>query len=75
VLAGILVFIGLVYFFVPAAHLPRRWPGHVPGRPPNRYKVHISTRAYRVRAVIAFFLAAGPVAAAWWLRFRYEPAD
>jgi hypothetical protein len=75
VLAGILVLIGLLYFFLPAAHLPSWLPGHVPGRPPNRYKVHIVSRSYRVRAVLAFFLASGPLAAAWWLRFRYEPPD
>jgi len=75
VVAGILALFGLAYFFLPANHLPSFLPGHVPGPPPNRYKVHITAGRYRVRAVIAFFLAAGPLAAAWWLKFRYEPPD
>jgi hypothetical protein len=75
VLAGILALVGLTYFLVPAHHLPTWMPGHVLTHPPNRFKVHTTASRYRVRALVAFFLAAGPLAAAWWLRYRYEPPD
>ncbi len=73
VIAGVFVVFGLVYFFVPTTHLPGWFPGHVAAV--KRYKVHHATHPSRRRAVIVMVPAVIPLAAAWWLRFRYTPPD
>ena len=71
--AAVFILLGIVYFFVPATHLPSFLPGHL--HTVKRYKVHQVSHPARKRALLVMLPAALPLAAAWWLRFRYDPLD
>jgi len=73
VVAALFLLLGLVYFFVPATHLPSFLPGAHHGV--KRYKVHHAAHPGRKRALLVMLPAALPLAAAWWLKFRYDPLD
>jgi len=71
--AAVFIVLGIVYFFVPASHLPSFLGTHAHGM--KRYKVHHPSHPSRKRALLVMLPAAIPLAAAWWLRFRYDPLD
>ncbi len=68
--------IGVVYFAVTSAHLPSFIPGHVavPTHALKNGRI-IRTHADTKRGMAALAVAAVVFAAAWFLRFRYEPVD
>jgi hypothetical protein len=75
VIAAGFFLLGIVYFFLPASHLPSFVPGHLHATVVTRYKVHHASHPAHKSALIIMAPAALPLAAAWWLRFRFYPLD
>jgi hypothetical protein len=75
-LAGVFVVLGFVIYLVPASQLPGILGKHAHAPAFKRYKVpHVVGHPSHKRALIAFAVAALPLAGAWWLRYRYDPPD
>ncbi len=72
--AAILVVLGLVYVSVKGASLPGFMPGHLPKRYSKKGKL-LPTHAHTKLGIALILAAIVSAAGAWWIAFRYEPAD
>ena len=70
-----LVAVAIVYLVIPATHLPSFWPGHEAVRHAKRTGRALPSNAHTSRGILAFIVALGAIAAAWWIAVRYQPAD
>ena len=75
VVATALIAIAIVYLAVPATHLPSVLPGHEAVRHAKRTGRALPSSPHTSRGVVALIVALGAIAAAWWMAFRYQPAD
>jgi hypothetical protein len=74
ILGAALIAIAIVYFVVPAGHLPGWWPGHDAVRYATKEGRAVPGR-YTSRGTFGLLVALGAISAAWWITFRYEPTD
>jgi hypothetical protein len=74
VLGVLLLIMAIVYLTTKASSLPSFVPGHLPGGVTKKGRV-IHTHALVKRGVVLLIAAIGVFGTAWWLAFRYEPAD
>ncbi len=75
ILAIACVAVAIVYFRVPAAHLPSFWPGYDAVRHTTSAGRALPSSPQTSRGLVALLVAIGAISAAWWTMFRYQPAD
>jgi hypothetical protein len=66
---------GIVYLTVHANKLPSFWPGHVDTRYTRRTHKALPSSAHTKRGYVAIILAIASFIGAWWVLFRYKPAE
>ena len=74
VVGVVLLVLGIVYLSVHAADLPSWLPGHVTARI-NRKGKTLPTSAHTKRGYVAIILSIASFIGAWWMLFRYKPAE
>ena len=74
VVGVVLLVLGIVYLTMHAADLPSWLPGHVTARITKKGKT-LPTSAHTKRGLIAIVLATVSFIGAWWVLFRYKPAE
>jgi uncharacterized membrane protein len=73
---GIVLFVvGIVYLTVKANHLPSYWPGHVATRYTKKTHRALPASAHTKRGLVAIILAIAAFIGAWFVLFRYKPAN
>jgi len=75
ILATAFIAVAIVYFRVPAAHLPSFLPGYGAVRHTTSDGRALPSRPQTARGLMALLVAIGAICAAWWTTFRYQPAD
>jgi hypothetical protein len=73
VLGALLLIMAIVYLTTKSSSLPSFVPGHLPGVTKKGRVIH--THALVKRGIVLLIAAIGVFGTAWWLAFRYEPAD
>ncbi|HET9729072.1 MAG TPA: hypothetical protein VFR41_06595 [Acidimicrobiia bacterium] len=74
VIGVVLVALGLLYLFTPAASLPSWFPGHVATRTlRNGHVIHPNAHKSRGLALLGVGVLA--FVGAWWYAYKYDPAD
>jgi hypothetical protein len=75
VVGVVLLVVGIVYLTVKASSLPSFWPGHVDVRYTKKTHKALPTSAHTKRGLVAVILSIAAFIGAWWVLFRYKPAD
>jgi hypothetical protein len=75
VIGVVFLVVGIVYLTVKANSLPSFWPGHVETRYTKKTHRALPTSAHTKRGLVAIVLAIASFIGAYWVLFRYKPAD
>ena len=75
IVATALIAVAIVYFRVPATHLPSFWPGYDVVRHTKTTGRVLPSSPHTSRGLVALLVAIGAISVAWWTTFRYQPGD
>ena len=74
VAAVVLFVLGLIYVTTKGSSLPSFFPGHLPARHTKKGKL-LPTHAHTKLGIVLILAAIVSAVGAWWVTFKYEPAD